>query len=141
MTDRRSPGEEPALLLGRAELDESRPEQLLAHMTDPGRSAGQGVLLVKDQLLFDRRGPAAVLARPAERRPARFVQLPVKGQPLIERLVLAARPANPAQPGKVAGQMLGQPVANQVSEFLVGHAGLPLRRQPSKHWTGRRAAV
>lgn len=47
--------------------------------------------------------------------------------------MLTARPADPAQPREIAGQVLGQPVTNQVSEFLIGHAGLPLPRQPSKH--------
>ena len=46
-------------------------------------------------------------------------ELPVPGQPLLERLVVAAGPPRPLQVGALAGQVLGEPAADLGAEGLV----------------------
>src|SRR5207244_13154332 len=65
----------------------------------PGRARAIERLL-EEPALDDRRAPAAVLARPGDRRPAALVELPlpVARDPEPER-VIGARPAVVAAPG------------------------------------------
>ena len=132
---RRDGGQETAPLLRRAEGDQRRAEQLLAHVTDPGRRVSPGVLLVEDHLLADRRAAPAVLGWPAQRGPAGRRQAPVPGQPLLERLMFPAGTAGSAQPGELAGQVRRQPVAEPGAELLVAQA-----RQRSRRAATRRRA-
>jgi hypothetical protein len=114
------------VLLWRAERDQGRAEQFLAHDRDPGRRAGLRVLLVEDDLPDQARAAAAVFGGPAQAGPARGGQVPVPGEPFVVPLVLAARAPRAAQPGELAGQVGLQPFAHVGAELLV------LRREP--HW-------
>ena len=126
LPDRR---QEALLLVRRAERDQGRAEQFLAHDRDPGGRVGPRVLLVEDDLLDQARAAAAVLGGPAEAGPARGGQVLVPGEPLVVPLVLAARAARAAQPGELAGQVGLQPFAHAGAEVLVlrrePHLGLP----------------
>ena len=55
---------------------------------------------------------AAVLLGPAEAGPAGGGEVAVPGQPLLEGLVLTAGAARAAQRGELAGEVVGQPLAN-----------------------------
>src|SRR5690242_17918249 len=117
-------GQEALLLVRRAERDQGRAEQFLAHDRDPGRRAGPRVLLVEDDLPGQGGAAAAVFGGPAQAGPARGGQVPVPGESLVVPLVLAARPARAAQAGELAGQAGFQPRAHLGAELLV------LRREP-----------
>lgn len=88
--------QEPFSLLGRAEGDEGRAEQLLADVVDARGCTGRGVLLVEGDLLVERQAAAAVFDGPADAGPARRGQVPFPGQAQVERLVLAAGSAQAA---------------------------------------------
>ena len=141
LIDRLDRGQEPALLFRRAERDQRRPEQLLAQVADPAGRAAAGVLLVEDDLLRQRGPAAAVLGRPAQARPAGGRQVPVPGQPLFVRLMLAAGTARPPQRGEPAGEALRQPPPQPVAELLVLRAQLhpPSLRPDPRARGGRRA--
>ena len=62
------------------------------------------------------RAAAAVLDRPAQARPAGGGEVLVPVEPLGEGLVLAPGAAEPAQRGELAGQVVGQPVADLGAE-------------------------
>ena len=70
LVDRLDLREEAPLLLVGAELDQRRGEEALAEERDPRRRVRARVLLVEDDLLGERRRPAAVLLRPRQPDPA-----------------------------------------------------------------------
>ena len=78
-----------------------------------------GVLLVEDHLLPQAQPAAAVLRRPADAGPAVLGEVPVPGQPLLDRLVVLAGAAEALERGEVAGQVLLQPAADLGAERLV----------------------
>ena len=101
--------EDVGLLLGRAELEDRRGEQEDAVLRDPLRAAGPVVLLLEDQPLPQRGGPAAVLLGPGHHRPAvrRTASAPSRG---AGRSPPRCRPTMlPVVAGAPRGQVLGQP--------------------------------
>src|SRR4051812_44612160 len=111
--------QEAPLLLLIAERDQGRSEQLLTEVVDPGGCIGAGVLLVEDHLLEQGEAPAAVLLRPADAGPAGRGEVPVPGDPLVVRLVLASGTALAPQSGEVAGEVVLQPRPDLGAERLV----------------------
>src|SRR5690606_37407314 len=105
-------GQEALLLRLGAEGQHGRAQQFLTHVRDPRGGVGLGVFLVEDDLLPHAGFAAAVLLRPAQTSPARRRQMTVPGQPLVERLVLAAGAAETAQVLVLAVQVLREPGAD-----------------------------
>ncbi len=125
------PGEEPALLLVGAEVDDGRSEKPLADDPDAPRALRSRVLLVEDDLLREREAAAAELLGPPDPDPPGLTQRALPGGALVEQLVLVARPTPPAHGGEVAGQALGEPNACFAAEHLV------LGGEPQVHIYGR----
>ena len=90
------PGEEPALLLVGAEVDDGRPEKPLADDPDAPRALRSRVLLVEDDLLREREAAAAELLGPPDPDPPGLTERALPGGALVEQLVLVARPTAPA---------------------------------------------
>ena len=131
-------GRKRRLLLRRAERDQRRAEQLLADVVDPGRRVGAGVLLVEDHLLLDRRAAAAVLDRPAEQVQPAAARCRSHAQPLLERLVLAARAAvaraaGANSPARLAASQSRTSARNASSGGRRWLAGPMPVRYPTKH--------
>ena len=103
------PRQEPGPLLGSTQVDQGRPEQVLAEVVHPRGRVGQRVLLMEGDLLVERHPPAAVFDRPGRARPAMGGEVTFPGQPFLERLVLAAGPAEPLELGEGPDEMLGEP--------------------------------
>ena len=112
-------GQEPLLLLVGPERHQRRTEQLLAEVVDPRGGVGPCVLLVEDHLLPQREAAAAVLLGPADAGPAVLGEVPVPGQPLLDRLVLLARAAEPLDARELAGQVVLEPRPDLGPEGLV----------------------
>src|SRR3954471_13846741 len=113
-------GQEPVLLLLRAERRDRRAGELLTEVVDPAGRAGPRVLLVEDDLLRHRRTATAGLARPPESDPAGPAELPLPLLAQLDVLVLPARSAGADEHRELSGQVLGQPAAHLVAEVLEG---------------------
>ena len=110
--------QEPLLLLGGAEGDQRRPEQLLAEVVDLVGRVGRAYSSWKMTWCATRQPAAAVLLRPAEAGQPGGGEMPVPRQPFLERLVLAARAAETLERGELAGEVVGEPVADLGPERL-----------------------
>src|SRR6185295_4745623 len=91
----------------------------LTEVVDAVRRVRAGVLLVEDHLLPQGQSAAAVLLRPAHAGPAVRGQVPVPGEPLLDRLVLPAGATQPLQPGELAAEMVLEPAPDLGPEGLV----------------------
>ena len=111
-------GQEPLLLLRGSEGDQRRAEQFLAEVVDLGGCVGDRVLLVERNPMRDGQAAAAVLDRPAQTGQAGLREMLIPGEPLVERLVFAAGPAEPFERGEFTDQVLGQPIADLGPELL-----------------------
>ena len=112
-------GQEPALLLVGAELDDGRPEQPLTDDPDPARPLRPGVLLVEDDLLAEGQPPPAVLARPADADPAGGAERPLPRH-AARRRARARRRGRPA-----LGPTANSPERRSVSQRARLVAGTP----------------
>ena len=99
-------------MLGGAEHQQRRAEQLLPHVTDPGRRPGAGVLLMENDLMAPWQPATASAYRPADADPAILAQPPFPRHPLLDELVLPTWTAAADQRGELAGQVRGKPVAH-----------------------------
>ncbi len=102
------------LLLGPVR-DQRRCEQALSEEADPSRRAGEGVLLVEDDLLDDPRPAPAVLLRPGHPDPLVAAEDALPLDPgVVARLV--GRPTSRPERGELTHQVLGEPAAHLVTE-------------------------
>ena len=104
----------------RAEGDERRPEQFLAHVADPGRRVRSRVLLVENHLLGDRRARGR-RARPASRCRSSLLRRDAGSRPAARSNCSCSRPgtAEAAYIGELAGQVRLEPVADASPELLI----------------------
>src|SRR5262249_46022199 len=114
--------QKPALLIVAAEGDQRGPQQLLADVAQPSRTAGADVFFVEDHLLREIKAGAAVLFGPGEAGEAGPPEVALPGAAQLEVGVLVSRSASPSQDREVAGKILYDPAADAGAEplFLVG---------------------
>ena len=111
--------EEPHLLLRRPELDERGREQVLPHVVHACRRLRARVFLGPDDLLRERRAPAAVLDRPAETDEARTSELALPADARVEAEVFVAWTTTSAQLRVLPHHMVRQPFRRVAAELVV----------------------
>src|SRR4051794_18969923 len=114
--------EEAGALRVGAELDQRRPEEVLAHVVHTRRCLRPRVLLGPDDLLRNRRAASSVGSWPPDPDPPGRAELSLPLDAQIEADVLIAGAAAAAQRGVIADDVIGEPATREVAELFIADA-------------------
>ena len=137
LVDGEDPRQEALLLLRGAERDQRRAEQLLAEVVDPAGASARAYSSWKITCCTSGSPrPPCSSGQPMQVQPA-AARCRSQASRSSKRLVLAARPAQAAQLGEVAGEVVRQPGADLGAERLGPRWGqVPAVGYPTKHLLG-----